>query len=125
MAKKKARPPAGADRLQQVLEEIHATADEQMVFRRLHRTSDPVFKRAFRIHRHLLALEAEIIENAGHGCISLDTDPRSSRIVVTIRNDDLHCCRFAYLSRGELKLLERKAEVAKELRSCPAYEDVA
>jgi hypothetical protein len=125
MARKKAKPPAGADRLQQVLEEIHATEDEQKVFKRLHRSSDPLYKRAFRIHRHLLALEAEILENAGHGCVSLDHDPRSNRIVLTIRNDDMHCCRFAYLNRGELKLLERKAEVAKELRSCPAYEDVA
>ena len=111
--------------LYDLVEDLRATDDERRGLHKLHHSKNPLIKRAFRIHRHLRALEAEISENASRGCVSLSDDPHSNRIVLTIRNDELHCCRFAYLSKRELKMLEKQAEVARVLRSCPAYEDVA
>lgn len=123
--RKKKKYPQGEEGLFALVEDMRAAQDEKRVLHKLHHSKDPQIKRAFRIHRHLRALEAEIAQNAGRGCVSLSDDPHSERIVLTIRNDELHCCRFAYLTRRELKMLEAEAEVAKELRSCPAYEDVA
>ena len=126
MARKAKTKKAHKDKsLFELVEDMRATTDEKRVLHKLHHSKHPLIKRAFRIHRHLRALEAEILANAGRGCVSLSDDPLSERIVLTIRNDELHCCRFAYLSKRELRMLEEEAKVAKELRACPAYEDVA
>jgi hypothetical protein len=125
MARKKAKKTKSNKSLLELVTEMHDTENERDVFKRLHRSRNPLVKRAFRIHRHLQALEAEIAKNAGHGCVSLTKDKSSDKIVLIIRNDEMHCCRFAYLSKGELHILESNDEVGKELRSCPAWEDVA
>ncbi len=119
------KKPRGRESLLELVEKMRATADERRVLHRLHHSKHPQIKRAFRIYRHLCALEEEILASAGSGGVELAADPASERVVLSIRHDAVHCCRFAYLSRQELGLLERNPKVARVLRACPAYDEVA
>lgn len=120
--KKKTR---GRESLFELVEKMRATADERRVLHRLHHSKHPQIKRAFRIYRHLCALEEEILASADSGGVELAADPGSERVVLSIRHDTVHCCRFAYLSKQELGMLERNPQVARVLRACPAYDEVA
>ena len=91
--------------------------------------SDPTALRALRIHRHLRALENDILEHAGAGngkpAVSMQVDSDSKQIVISIRNDEVHCSRVAYLSSREFSLLRKNRKVANVLRKLPAWKDVA
>ena len=82
-----------------------------------------------RIHRHLLALEKDILDTTDKSNIELSiefsAEPKNERIVLSIRNQEMHCCRVAYLSQREFRILRKNRKVANRLRRCPAYKDVA
>ncbi|NMB76778.1 MAG: hypothetical protein GYA21_16800 [Myxococcales bacterium] len=87
--------------------------------------TDPVALRALRIHRHLRALEEEILDSTTKRTITICFDPRSGRIVLNIRNDEIHCSRVAYLTQEEYTFLRRNRDIARKLRKCGALLNVA
>ncbi len=87
--------------------------------------TDPVALRALRIHRHLRALEEEILDPTTKRTITICFDPRSGRIVLNIRNDEIHCSRVAYLTQEEYTFLRRNRDIARKLRKCGALLNVA
>jgi hypothetical protein len=46
-------------------------------------------------------------------------------VVISIKNDEVHCCRVAYLSKLEFSILRKNRKVANVLRKCKAWKDVA
>ena len=87
--------------------------------------SDPMISRALRIHRHLQALEKAILEQKGRESVSLQLQPQSSQVVISIRNPEVHCQRNAYLSLREFTLLRQNREVESVLRHCSSWDKVA
>jgi len=87
--------------------------------------SDPMISRALRIHRHLQALEKAILEQKGRESVSLQLQPQSSQVVISIRNPEVHCQRSAYLSLREFTLLRQNREVESVLRHCSSWDKVA
>ena len=83
------------------------------------------FEKAVRIHRHLKALEQEILEREGEGRVSMSLEPDSGRIVLSIRHDNIHCRRQAYLNARELSILRKNRKVADAFRRCSLSRRVA
>jgi hypothetical protein len=87
--------------------------------------SDPTALRALRIHRHLRALEDEILDPTVKRTISVFLDPKSDQIILSIRNDEIHCSRVAYLTQEEYTFLRQNRDIARILRKRQAVRDVA
>jgi hypothetical protein len=113
------------DKLYVIVERLRAQPLQTSRGKKMYNFSDPTALRALRIHRHLRALENDILEHAGTRAISLAPAEDSDQIVISIRNDLVHCRRMAYLSPKEFRLLRKNRKVANVLRKCPAYADVA
>ena len=119
------RPKDRHDKLYLIVEKLRSKPKQTSKSKQKYNFRDPTALRALRIHRHLRALENDILEHAGKMAISLNLDDTSNQIVVTIRNDLVHCSRIAYLTQKEFKLIKKNRKVANILRKCPAYKDVA
>jgi hypothetical protein len=87
--------------------------------------TNPTALRALRIHRHLKALEEEILNPGAKRTVSISSDVNSDQIILCIQNDEIHCCRVAYLTPQELSFLRKNREIAKILRRRPAKKNVA
>ncbi|MBN2494054.1 MAG: hypothetical protein JXR96_05650 [Deltaproteobacteria bacterium] len=116
-----------SDKLYLIVEKLRTYPKENSRNKKMYNFSDPTALRALRIHRHLRALETDILESRENGkhSVSLQADPDSDQIILSIQNRELHCCRVAYLSPYEFQLLRKNRKVASVLRKCPAYKDVA
>ena len=113
------------DKLYLIVEKLRAQPKQTSAAKKKYNFSDPTALRALRIHRHLRALESDILEHGPKRAVSLEADAQSDQIVISIRNDEIHCCRVAYLTPREFRLLRKNRKVANILRKCPAYKDVA
>ncbi len=113
------------DKLYLIVEKLQAQPKENTRNKRIYNFSNPTALRALRIHRHLRALESDILEHAGKRAISLSANKNRDKVVISIRNDEVHCCRVAYLSQREFRMLRKNRKVANVLRKCPAYTEVA
>jgi len=87
--------------------------------------NDPTALRALRIHRHLLALEAAIVDDQMKKEISLRLDPSSHCIILTISIPEVRYTRVSYLTPEELAFLKQNRKVAHVLRKCVNCRDVA
>jgi hypothetical protein len=89
--------------------------------------SDPTALRALKIHRHLKALEEEILDQSTSEkyTITIKRDAGTDRIIIEIRNNEVHCSRVAFLSQQEFTFLRKNRKVANVLRKCRAWRDVA
>jgi hypothetical protein len=118
------RKPAKAKQpkdLYLIVEKLQAQPREEKK-KRFYNFKDATSLRALRIHRHLRALESEILKSDNRA-ISVHADEKSKRIVISIQNDQVHCRRYAYLSPKEYRMLRRNRRVAYALRK--SQEDVA
>ena len=119
----------GTDVLYRIVEKLHARPRQNSRNKGKYNFSDPTALRALRIHRHLRALEKDILDHAGAGngkpAVTMKVDSASNQIVISIRNDEVHCSRVAYLSSREFSLLRKNRKVANVLRKLPAWKDVA
>ncbi len=125
MAKKVIKTENKRDKLYLIVERLQAQPKQNSRNKKMYNFSDPTALLALRIHRHLRALESDILEHANKRAISLSANKDRNKIVISIRNDEIHCCRVAYLSQREFKMLRKNRKVANVLRKCPAYKDVA
>jgi hypothetical protein len=118
-----------ADKLYGIVENLHNRPQKNSRNKGKYNFSDPTALRALRIHRHLRALEQDILDHAGAGngkpSVTMQVDSDSKQIVISIRNDEVHCSRVAYLTSREFSLLRKNRKVANVLRKLPAWEDVA
>lgn len=89
--------------------------------------TNPTILRALRIHRHLRALETQILDAEGSPAvsISLQPEPNSDRMVLSIRNSEVHCFRVAYLTPEEFTFLRQNRKVARVLQKCQVQRRVA
>jgi hypothetical protein len=117
--------PTTQEKLYGIVEKLRAQPQETSRSKKMYNFSDPTALRALRIHRHLRALENDILEHGKNRAVSLAAAEGTDQIVISIRNDEVHCCRVAYLSPREFRLLRQNRKVANVLRKCPAYEEVA
>ena len=112
-----------------IVEKLHKRSEQNSKNKGGFNFRDPTALRALRIHRHLRALENDILDHAGAGngkpAVSMQLDSTSNQIVISIRNDEVHCSRVAYLTSREFRLLRKNRKVANVLRKLPAWEDVA
>lgn len=111
-----------------IVEALHACDEKEYrneVFRS--RGSDPAFHRAVRIHRHLKALERELLDIEHHGGaeVSLGVDPSSDQVVLDIRRSNIRCRRVAYLNETEFSLLQKNQQITGVLRRCRSRKKVA
>jgi hypothetical protein len=117
------------EKLYGIVENLHNRPKQNSRNKGKYNFSDPTALRALRIHRHLRALEQDILDHAGAGngkpAVSMQVDSSSKQIVISIRNDEVHCSRVAYLSSREFSLLRKNRKVANVLRKLPAWKDVA
>ncbi|MBW2699693.1 MAG: hypothetical protein JRF33_02650 [Deltaproteobacteria bacterium] len=117
------------DKLYVIVERLRSYPKEKSRNKKFYNFRDPTALRALRIHRHLQALEKDILDTTDKSCIELsiefNNEPKNERIVLSIRNQEMHCCRVAYLSQREFRILRKNRKVANRLRRCPAYKDVA
>jgi len=114
----------GPDKLYLIVAKLRATAKQSSTDKKKYNFRDPTALRALRIHRHLRALENDILDNAPKNNITLALED-SGQIVLCIRNEEVHCHRVAYLSREEFRLIRKNRKVANVLRKCDAWQDVA
>ncbi|MFN2167131.1 MAG: hypothetical protein ACK2U9_12825 [Anaerolineae bacterium] len=121
----KKKKPCDKEKLYGIVEKLRAQPKQTSAAKKRYNFSDPTALRALRIHRHLRALESDILEHGPKRAVSLEADENSDAIVISIRNEEIHCCRVAYLSPREFRLLRKNRKVANILRKCPAYKDVA
>lgn len=119
------KPKDRHDKLYLIVEKLRSTPKQTSKQKQKYNFRDPTALRALRIHRHLRALENDIIEHKNKRAISLSLDPGSEQIVLSIRNEEIHCCRVAYLNQQEFTFLRKNRKVANILRKCPAWKDVA
>jgi hypothetical protein len=119
------RPKDRQDKLYLIVEKLRARPKQTSRQKQNYNFRDPTALRALRIHRHLRALENDILENKDKRTISLSLDPDSDQVVLCIRHDHVHCNRVAYLTPKEFSLLRKNRKVANVLRKCPAWKDVA
>lgn len=118
--------PSTQEKLYTIVERLRAQpVQEGSRNKKMYNFSDPTALRALRIHRHLRALESDILEHGKKRTVSLSTDENSDQIVISIRNEEVHCCRVAYLSPREFRLLRQNRKVANVLRKCQAHQAVA
>jgi len=112
-----------------IIEKLRKYPKENTKNKRKYNFKDPTALRALRIHRHLRALEDDILEHGQNGngkrAISLKRGSKSDQVVISIKNDEVHCCRVAYLSILEFSILRKNRKVANVLRRCEAWKDVA
>ncbi len=117
------------EKLYLIVEKLRKYPKENTKNKRKYNFKDPTALRALRIHRHLRALESDILEHGHNGngkrAISLKRDSKSDQVVISIKNDEVHCCRVAYLSLLEFSILRKNRKVANVLRKCNAWKDVA
>ena len=117
------------EKLYLIIEKLRKYPKENTKNKRKYNFKDPTALRALRIHRHLRALENDILEHGQNGngkrAISLKRDSKSDQVVISIKNDEVHCCRVAYLSLLEFSILRKNRKVANVLRRCKAWKDVA
>jgi hypothetical protein len=104
------------DKLYLIVERLRDEPKDGSKAKKIYNFSDPTALRALRIHRHLKALEQDILEAQGPEQISLRPAPDTQHVVLSIRNDEIHCSRVAYLSQRELRLLRKNRKVANALR---------
>ncbi|HUU04115.1 MAG TPA: hypothetical protein VM425_21940 [Myxococcota bacterium] len=119
------RPKDRHDKLYLIVAKLRSDPQQTSKQKQRYNFRDPTALRALRIHRHLRALENDIIEHRNKRSISLSLDPGSAQIVLSIRNDEVHCSRIAYLTLQEFTFLRKNRKVANILRKCPAWKDVA
>jgi hypothetical protein len=113
------------DKMYGIVEKLRKYPKENSRNKKMYNFTDPTALRALRIHRHLKALENDILESSGARAVTLSADPATESIVISIRNEAVHCNRVAYLTPREFRLLRKNRKVANILRKCPAYKDVA
>ncbi len=117
------------EKLYLIVEKLRKYPKENSRNKRKYNFTDPTALRALRIHRHLRALENDILEHGQNGngkrAISLQRDSKSDQVVISIKNDEVHCCRVAYLTPVEFSILRKNRKVANVLRKCKAWKDVA
>ena len=117
------------EKLYLIIEKLRKYPKENTKNKRKYNFKDPTALRALRIHRHLRALENDILEHGQNGngkrAISLQRDSDTDLVVISIKNDEVHCCRVAYLSKLEFSILRKNRKVANVLRKCKAWKDVA
>jgi len=119
------KPMKKKEKLYSIVERLRAHPKQSSRNKQSYNFSDPTALRALRIHRHLRALEQEILNDGNKRRIGIKLDTKSEQIVLTIANDEIHCSRVAYLSEKEFSLLRKNRKVANVLRKCPAWKDVA
>jgi len=119
------KPKDRRDKLYLIVEKLRSSTKQTSKQKQNYNFRDPTALRALRIHRHLRALENDILEHKDERCITLKRDPKSDQIIVSIRNNEVHCSRIAYLTPREFTLLRKNRKVANVLRKCPAWKDVA
>lgn len=129
MPKTDKSPKKKKEKLYTIVEKLRARPKESSRNKGKYNFSDPTALRALRIHRHLRALENDILEHGGKGngkpAVSMELDSASEQIVIRVRNDEIHCSRVAYLTSKEFAFLRKNRKVANVLRKCPAWKDVA
>ncbi|HOX45282.1 MAG TPA: hypothetical protein PK668_16925 [Myxococcota bacterium] len=113
------------DRLYLIVERLREDPKDGSNPKKMYNFSDPTALRALRIHRHLKALEQDILEAQDTDTISIEPAVDPGHVVLQIRNNEIHCSRVAYLSQRELRLLRRNRKVANALRRALAARDVA
>ncbi len=124
MARRKAKKH-DPEKLYLLVERLHANPKPTSKQKQSYNFNDPTALRALRIHRHLRALENDILEDKDKKKISISIDPENGRIILCIENDEVHCSRIAYLTKKEFAFLRKNRRVANVLRKCPAWKDVA
>lgn len=124
MGKSRNRKYCGSN-LYSIVERLREQTKDSSRNKQFFNFTDPVALRALRIHRHLRALEEEILDPITKRTITVCFDPRSGRIVLNIRNDEIHCSRVAYLTQEEYAFLRRNRDIARKLRKCGALLNVA
>ncbi len=124
-AKKKSPKKAKKDKLYLIVEKLRAQPLENSARKKKYNFSDPTALRALRIHRHLRALEDDILEHGPKRGVSMTADKNSDQIIISIRNEEIHCCRVAYLTPRELRLLRKNRKVANILRKCVALAEAS
>ncbi len=117
------KSPEAIYRIVEKLQTIVEKSSRDKLFRSY--AADPAFRRAIRIHRHLKALEKEILTESTTGRLSLSKDRSSDQIVIKICQDNIRYQRVAYLSPKEFTLLKKNTEVSARLRKCKAAQRVA
>ncbi len=114
------------DRLYLIVERLRDEPKDGSKAKKMYNFSDPTALRALRIHRHLRALEQDILEAQDKKeQITLEPAVDPDHVVIQIRNAEVHCSRVAYLSQRELRLLRRNRKVANALRRALADRNVA
>lgn len=122
---KKSKPKDKREKMYMIVERLRSQPRDGSRNKKFYNFSDPTALRALRIHRHLRAIESDILEHGDARVISLRAEENGDQVIISIRNDEVHCRRIAYLSRREFRLLRKNRKVANILRKCPAYRDVA
>jgi hypothetical protein len=112
-------------KLYSIVERLRDQPKDSSRNKQFYNFSDPTALRALRIHRHLKALEDEILDPEVKRTITIHPDPRSDQVVLTIHNEEIHCCRVAYLTQEEFGFLRRNRDVARILRKCSHWKKVA
>lgn len=129
MPKAEKAPKKKKEKLYSIVEKLRARPKQSSRNKGKYNFSDPTALRALRIHRHLRALEQDILDHAGKGngrpAVTMELDNDSDQIVIRVRNDEIHCSRVAYLTAKEFAFLRKNRKVANVLRKCPAWKDVA
>ncbi len=113
------------DKLYLIVEKLRAQPLENSARKKKYNFSDPTALRALRIHRHLRALEDDILEHGPKKGVSMTADKNSDQIIISIRNEEIHCCRVAYLTPRELRLLRKNRKVANILRKAVAFAEAS
>ena len=122
---RKATTKKEVDKMYGIVEKLRKYPKENSRNKKMYNFTDPTALRALKIHRHLRALENDILESTGTPAVSLSADPATQSIVLSIRNETVHCNRVAYLNPREFRLLRKNRKVANILRRGPAYQYVA
>ncbi len=125
MVSKMALKKRKKENLYSIVERLRSTPKPSSKEKQSFNFNDPTALRALRIHRHLRALESEIVEDREKKEFSLRLDPSSQFIVLCIRIPEVHCSRVAYLTQQEFTFLRQNRRVANVLRRCSAWKDVA
>ncbi len=118
-----------ADELYKLVEKLRKEPKDTSRNKGYFNFSNTLTMKALRIHRHLRALERDILDqsqsNTMEDPVSLELDPGSKRIIISIHNDEIHCRRVAYLSNREFSFLRKNPKIENILKKCPAWKDVA
>jgi hypothetical protein len=113
------------ENLYSIVEKLRANPKQSSRNKQKFNFRDPTALRALRIHRHLKALENDILNPEANHEITLQIDAQTNQIVISIRNTEVHCCRNAFLTDIEFRLLRKNRKVLNKLKKCKAWKDVA